>query len=1331
MATPEETAASFDALNETLRQIQDTLGPNLESLSTSMRASADVVKQEATERRKSIEDAKKEADAHKDMNEQIKRLQDAYGDAYEIQGKLNDKGKKEIKVLDKAAAQRERENQLNDEIYAQVKERLGLTDSLTQADKEAYILAEKENIQKKKSQKLLEDELRQIGKKLDENGRIINIDKQLLAEDEKKLAQAKKQYRIEEENRQTLENVGESLTKFAKDLGALGLATAFDFLKASVIGTYKAQVAYEDALLAGETGYSVQAAAIAAQMNEMSGAMDKLGGGLVTLGTETVATGIKMALAGGPIGLLVVAVGALLAVFGYAAQVEAENMKRTAELKKKQAALFDELFKDFGALGEASMGSSRGMTGLKDDLAKVGLTIKEFEKLNSVLKANSKEMSMLGAGTVGGIKNFLDVTGGLISSELGKTFREMGIDRDAMMDHTAKYMAQEQRFGLMQEKSIKDQAKAAGAYVVELDKMAALTGATRKEQEAAREAVMQIQSLRAAMMKARASGDTQEAERLKRYLDVATAFQAQGMTEQAKGTVELAAGKGPTSEASAMVMQASPQMVEMLDKNIGTTMERYAVGLKEFKDWALNFADAASVGADMSKLVGDYGKIDDANIKLEQLVELQKKNPTKSLDELLVEMRKNKDSETTKRVEEEEKQRKAAIETQNKLLNGQELASQTMTNASNGFWDGVKKFMDGVLKFMKAVVEFAKHPLDSIKEAFTGKDKSQRDAEELEEVSKRIEGLKKALGNPDEAKKLAEDNLALAKKEFDAKDKAVTDLNIAYNKERDVNKRKEIEQKQILAEDEREAARRKKVIAETALTDAEKAKRDNNPEKIKKQLEGLETRKKELTEAVKTNEPSKTTPAAKEAPAPGTPQTENDLASTRSKRQGAPATAPSDTAPEAPKKELGGIVPGTIDGTTVTVGEKGKPEAIMPLDAISGMLNTISKSPVGEKGKPETIMPLDAISGMLNTISKSSVGEKDKPETISSVDKFAGMVDINKDLFNINAKDFEISVKQFDLAKVDTNLKELSNKLTEKQTAIIDEKLIKSMNAETDTNNKLIISMNKVTEMLPNTLAQIIAATSGTNGAAGGGTGAAPAGAPTAGGGATAPGSVDSLKQAGLILKKGDVQAEGKEIDPRLIEIAKQVQASVPGFMQFTGFNDEFHNENSPGSKHTKGKAFDFVLNRAPSKEEGAKILAQLKSLGIDYAQDEYNNPSSASTGGHIHGQLNAFDGGVFEPRPGGVHVNLAEAGLREAAVPLNPGEKIRVEKSEQENNPPKKDPLSTVLANDSQSGAKSDQAAQILSALHELMESKFDSMISAIKDGNDISDKLLKYSQV
>jgi hypothetical protein len=290
--------------------------------------------------------------------------------------------------------------------------------------------------------------------------------------------------------------------------------------------------------------------------------------------------------------------------------------------------------------------------------------------------------------------------------------------------------------------------------------------------------------------------------------------------------------------------------------------------------------------------------------------------------------------------------------------------------------------------------------------------------------------------------------------------------------------------------------------------------------------------------------------------------------------------------------------------------------------------------------------------------------------------------------------------------------------------------------------------MNKVTDMLPNMLSQIIAATY--NNTSGGGataaSGAAPtasggttaptasggATAPTASGGATAPTSTDMLRQAGLILKKGDVQADGKEVDPRIIEIAKQVQSTIPGFSQFTGFNDVYHNENTPKSQHTKGKAFDFTINKDPSKEEGEKIKSQLKALGLDLVKDEYNDTSGAfRTGGHFHGQLNAFDGGVFEPRPGGVHVNLAEAGLREAAVPLNPGEKIRVEKPESDNNPPRKDPLSTVLANDNQSSSNSNQSAEILAALHDLMEDKFDSMIYALRDGNDISDKLLKYSMV
>jgi len=69
----------------------------------------------------------------------------------------------------------------------------------------------------------------------------------------------------------------------------------------------------------------------------------------------------------------------------------------------------------------------------------------------------------------------------------------------------------------------------------------------------------------------------------------------------------------------------------------------------------------------------------------------------------------------------------------------------------------------------------------------------------------------------------------------------------------------------------------------------------------------------------------------------GTGESKNQYEQRRANERG-------DTAKEAPKKELGGIVPGTIGGTTVTVGEKGNPEAIVPLDKLDSMLKSSDKS---------------------------------------------------------------------------------------------------------------------------------------------------------------------------------------------------------------------------------------------------------------------------------------------------------------------------------------------------------------------------------------------------
>jgi hypothetical protein len=148
--------------------------------------------------------------------------------------------------------------------------------------------------------------------------------------------------------------------------------------------------------------------------------------------------------------------------------------------------------------------------------------------------------------------------------------------------------------------------------------------------------------------------------------------------------------------------------------------------------------------------------------------------------------------------------------------------------------------------------------------------------------------------------------------------------------------------------------------------------------------------------------------------------------------------------------------------------------------------------------------------------------------------------------------------------------------------------------------------------------------------------------------------SQQDLAAQGLRIKQGDVQAPGEEISQDLINLAKQVQSGIPGFQHFTGFNDRFHNEKAPNSKHTSGLAMDFVLAQRPSREEGAKIVDMLKQMGATYAQDEYNNASAKAVGaGHIHAEVSAARGAILSGPTSGYKPNLTMHGT-EAIVPLN-----------------------------------------------------------------------------
>ena len=171
-------------------------------------------------------------------------------------------------------------------------------------------------------------------------------------------------------------------------------------------------------------------------------------------------------------------------------------------------------------------------------------------------------------------------------------------------------------------------------------------------------------------------------------------------------------------------------------------------------------------------------------------------------------------------------------------------------------------------------------------------------------------------------------------------------------------------------------------------------------------------------------------------------------------------------------------------------------------------------------------------------------------------------------------------------------------------------------------------------------------------------TGAAQEAALAGGAGTTSPviTTQKGLADAGLKLRPsgGDIQKDDAPVSPKLIALAKKIQDAIPNFNYFSGFNDKFHHTLDYSSRHTQGLALDFALAKKPTPEEGQEIIDTIKAMGASKVLDEYNKPTAASTGGHIHVEIPKFaDGGIAQGPKSGYPVELHGT---EAVIPLKNG---------------------------------------------------------------------------
>lgn len=209
-------------------------------------------------------------------------------------------------------------------------------------------------------------------------------------------------------------------------------------------------------------------------------------------------------------------------------------------------------------------------------------------------------------------------------------------------------------------------------------------------------------------------------------------------------------------------------------------------------------------------------------------------------------------------------------------------------------------------------------------------------------------------------------------------------------------------------------------------------------------------------------------------------------------------------------------------------------------------------------------------------------------------------------------------------------------------------------------------------------------------------------------------GGGSNIKLSSISSKSGKSTQVNSEYAPQFQKLIDYLDTSGYEIRSLGGFIDR-DVRGKPGQKsvHAHGGAIDINPDTNPMgstlvTDMPQDIAAIAQGLGLGWggnwrsSKDAMHFSAAVSEGGSL---LKAMDGGIFDGPTSGYDVELHG---REAVVPLNNVSK---------------DPLSNMPG--------VDQLAGITQAMMEMMENKFDEMISQLNTGNNIQDKLLRNSMV
>jgi hypothetical protein len=275
---------------------------------------------------------------------------------------------------------------------------------------------------------------------------------------------------------------------------------------------------------------------------------------------------------------------------GGAAKALAEGVGQAAKFVLDQ---LDIMAKNYQTLGDASAGAADGVDGLLRQFNQMGnYSLPAFTK---AVKANTQGLASLSGTAALGAEELSKVSGVLTTGDMARRFLKLGISLDSVGDTTAEYLSNMSRYGLTQGDTTDQLTKKTQNYIVEVDKIARLTGQTRAAQEREAQKNLADAKYRAKISEMRANGQKDQAAQLELFVRGMGAINP-ALADAARATVTGTYLTQQAAETDIVLNGAMRRNIDAIEQGTDATTA------------IADAQDAAAAGADNFRQLFKYGK---------------------------------------------------------------------------------------------------------------------------------------------------------------------------------------------------------------------------------------------------------------------------------------------------------------------------------------------------------------------------------------------------------------------------------------------------------------------------------------------------------------------------------------------------------------------------------------------------------------------------------------------------------------------------------------------------------------------------------------------------